>query len=559
MDLDGKDKIRRFCYLGRFEPVYVHLRGSINVGQYWPQLEVLCKSLDDVAMLLILRQALQETTLVRRDEPLFVYAAYLASDVDIKWKTSVRKALPALILNDEDLFMFCKYAMLIQRELKHKGFTNTTRKAITAWYEDQSPEELRQMWLTHRGAHGFTHKTLIKLCHINDETIGAVGTVTPFFKTCTELLKSSESSEETATIENHSDAKPHVDEMQQIEKTATTDVEKTQSNTELPSSVILSVSKLRTTNNKTEALKIIRKFKLRYHQVPNHLLRFGPIMEALIPTMSYLQLLKSWRNLARYHFDNPKIMKLCQTLFENKKLLRKDNIHPIVFLMQMRDMGMREDIAKLAPKRVEALKMPLFKQLYQQSFGNNQSTGLRMHITINIQKNYRKKTLKNHKKLGFLEAAIALAFGYYKREKEVNVFYWIGDKLALGQMPWEDGITVEDAIDYCDLLDITKTSQRLITPVLRAMERKQVYDVFLVIVPTAGRGNPKNNSDLLCKFLDKYREKKNPKAKFVILDLLKFRKSMRYSETRNENMLEICGLDEHTTNLINNFALNRFG
>ena len=57
--------------------------------------------------------------------------------------------------------------------------------------------------------------------------------------------------------------------------------------------------------------------------------------------------------------------------------------------------------------------------------------------------------------MGFLEAAIALAFGYYKREKEVNVFYWIGDKLALGQMPWEDGITVEDAIDYCDLLDVS--------------------------------------------------------------------------------------------------------
>lgn len=277
-----------------------------------------------------------------------MYAAYLASDVDIKWKTFVRKAFPALILNDEDLFMFCKYSMLIQRELKHKGFTNTTRKAITAWYEDQSPEELSQMWLTHRGAHGFTHKSLIKLCHINDEIIGAVGTVKPFFKTCTELLKSFESSEEAVPIENHTDAKTPVDEREQIAKTNNMDVERTKSNTELSPSAILSVSRLRTTKNKAEALKIIRKFKLRYHQVPNHLLRFGPIMEALIPTMSYLQLLKSWRNLARYHFDNPKIMKLCQTLFENKKLLRKDNIHPIVFLMQMRDLGMREDIAKVS-------------------------------------------------------------------------------------------------------------------------------------------------------------------------------------------------------------------
>lgn len=33
---------------------------------------------------------------------------------------------------------------------------------------------------------------------------------------------------------------------------------------------------------------------------------------------------------------------------------------------------------------------------------------------------------------------------------------------------------------------------------------------------------------------------------------------MSYSETRAENILEICGLDEHTTDLIHNFATNRF-
>ncbi|XP_017476093.1 PREDICTED: 60 kDa SS-A/Ro ribonucleoprotein [Rhagoletis zephyria] len=558
MELDAKAKLQRYCYLGGFEPVYVHLRGSVDVHKYLPQLQVLCQALDDVSMVMILKQALQETTLVRRDESLFVYAVYLASDIEIKRKTSLRKAFPALIRNDEDLFLFCKYATLIRREQNHKGFTNTTRKAITSWYENQSPDEIRQMWLTHRGAHGFTHKSLIKLCHINDETIGAAGVVTPFFKTCTELLKASESSE--TAIENHVDVTNRAEDEKKATKATAAEVEKTKSNTEMFPTAVLSVSKLRTTKNKAEALKIIRKFKLRYNQVPGHLLRFAPIMETLIPTMSYIQLLKSWRNLARYnHFDNPKIMKLCQTLFENKKLLRKDNIHPIVFLMQMRDLGLRDDIAKVAPKRIESLKMPLLKQLYEQSFGNNQSTGLRMHITINIQKNYRKKPLKNHKKLGFLEAAITLALGYYKKEKEVDVFYWVDDKLTLGQLPWEREISVEDALGFCDIFDITKTNQRLITPILRAMERKQTYDVFLVIVPTAGRGNPKQTSEFLCKFLDKYREKRNPKAKYVILDLLKFRKSMRYSDTRNENILEICGLDEHTTNIINNFALNHFG
>ncbi|XP_067641914.1 RNA-binding protein Ro60 [Eurosta solidaginis] len=563
MELDAKTKLRRFCYIGSLEPVYVHLRGLINVQKYLPQLQLLCKAMDDVAMLLVLKQVLHETTLVRRDEPIFVYAVYLDSEVDIKWKISLRKAFPALIRNDEDLFLFCKYAALIQREQKRKGFSKTTKKAITSWYEDQSPERIREMWLAHRGSHGYTHKTLLKLCHISDETIGAVDVVTPFFKTCTELLKAAETSGDTAEhVENHIDADA-VSNDSKTEKDAKSDggdVEKTKSNTEMSPSAILSVSKLRTTKNKFEAVKIIRKFKLRFNQVPAHLYRFPQVMEVLIPTMSYIQVLKNWRNLARQnHFENPKLMKLCQTLLENKKLLHKDNIHPIVFLMQMRDLVVRDDIAKLTPKRVEALKMPLLKQLYEESFGSNEATGLRMHITINIQKNYRKKPLKNHKKLGFLEAAIALAFGYYKKEKEVDVFYWMDDKLNLGQMPWDKNVKVDDVLEFCDILDITKTNQRLIVPILRAMERKQTYDVFLVIVPTAGRGNPKQSSEFLSKFLDKYREKRNPKAKFIILELLKFRKSMRYSDTRNENILEICGLDDHTTNLINNFALNHFG
>ncbi|XP_004537749.1 60 kDa SS-A/Ro ribonucleoprotein [Ceratitis capitata] len=538
MELNASDKIRRFCYLGRLDPVYGHLRGTINVSFYRPQLEVLCKSLDHNTMLIILKQVLQETTLVRRDEPLFVYAVYLASDVDIVEKTALRKVFPALIQNDEDLFLFCKYAIIIQRERNHKGFTNTVRKAINSWYESQTPDNLHQMWLSHRGGHGFTHQSLLKLCHVNDDTIGAAGVVTPFFKTCTELLKMSEGSENAVDKE-----------------------EKSKSSTETTTSAILSVSKLRTTNNKTEALKIIRKFKLRYNQVPIHFLRSGPIMEALIPTMTLKQLLLSWRYLARYnHFENPKVMKLCRSVFENKKLLRKDNIHPIVLLMHMRDLGICDEKSKLTPKRAEALKISLLKPLYQQSFGNNESTGLRMHITINIQKNYKKKTLKNHKKLAYLEAAVALAFGYFKREKEVNVFYWANDKHKLGHLPWNhEYISIDEAFKLCDALEITGTPQRLITPIMRAMDAKQVYDVFLVIVPNAGRGNPKNSSELLTKFLDKYRQTRNEKAKYVIVDLLKFRKSMRYSDTRNENILEICGLDDHTTNLINNFALNRFG
>ncbi|CAD7001398.1 unnamed protein product [Ceratitis capitata] len=116
-----------------------------------------------------------------------------------------------------------------------------------------------------------------------------------------------------------------------------------------------------------------------------------------------------------------------------------------------------------------------------------------MHI-INIH-----KTTKRN------DAAAALAFGHFNGEKEVNEPYGSNGKHNLGHLPWNPGyIFVDEALKLCDALEITGSPQRLIMPIMRTMDAKQVHDLFPVIVPNAGRGNPENSSELLTKFLDKY-------------------------------------------------------
>ncbi|KAI8121631.1 60 kDa SS-A/Ro ribonucleoprotein [Lucilia cuprina] len=571
--MDSKQKLKRFCFLGSFEPVYVHLRGSLKVETYWPVVSELVKDINDSEFLPFIKELLHDVSLVRRDETLFVYAAYFASTVDIQWKTAMRHAFPVLIRTDDDLFLFCKYASLIGKDLNHKGFSRTVRKAVTAWYEMQTPEAIRTMWLAHRGLHGFTHKALIKLCHIPDRTIGSAEVVTPFFKTCTELIKEAEASAATAatvavppatsntglqaTNANETEmvtVKTEVPEQKPLVKANSTE-------SATPTSVVVAISKLRTTKKKHEAIKIIRKFKLPYTQVPGHLLRntHPVIMEAVLPTMSYLQILKCWRKMARFnHFDNPKILKICQKMLENKEFAKKSRVHPVHLLMSLRDIGV-SDLSKIPTKRVEALKLEYLDKLYKDSFHWNTDGGnLRMHITVNLQSNYKKKMLKNHKRLSYYDACLALSFGYSKRESKVDVFYWYEDKMKLKKILFEKTYSTQLGFTSYDVVENQKNNQRLVTPILNALSSEQVYDVFLCIVPTAGRGNPKQNSDFLCKFLDKYRETKNPNAKFIILNLLKHKRSMNYSETRSENILEICGLDEHTTDIIHNFANNRF-
>uniref|UniRef100_A0A1A9W1X2 TROVE domain-containing protein n=1 Tax=Glossina brevipalpis TaxID=37001 RepID=A0A1A9W1X2_9MUSC len=553
MELDAIAKLRRFCFLGSLEPVYVHLDGNVKISYYWPLIREMCKEVKVEAMIPLLKEVLVESdNLVRRDEPIFVYASYLAADVDAKQKTGMRLAFTCLICNDNDLFLFCKYAILIAKEQNRKGFSKTVRKAISCWYETRPAENLQEMWLKHRGQHGFTHKALLKLCRLSDAKIS--GSTVPFFKSCTQLIEDSKirsnvKENELNKSTNSNTTKEQTDcKRKRVSKVNTTIAQ-----------TMLDVATLRTTTNKKEALNIIRSNRLRYDQVPTHFLKSASIMEVLIPSMTYLQLLKYWRRLAQSKLlQDPKIMQACERMLSNRKLQRK--IQPITFLINMRRMGIRGDITRMSPKRVENMKMKYIQDLYQNLFtfaSDKSANGMRMHITINLQASYKIKFLKNHRKLSFYDAAIALAFGYFKREQHVDVFHWFHGNTRLERIAWCKTMDIKKAIACCDNIQNIKNSQRLVIPLVEALLSDQIYDVFLCIVPNAGRGNPNQKSNHLCMQLDKYRLK-SPKAKFIILDLLKYRRSMNYSQTRKENILEICGLDEHTTDIIHNFITHRF-
>lgn len=66
--MDAKLKVKRFCCLGSFEPVYVHLRRAPNVNVLWPEIEPLVKTINDIEFITMLRELLNEIKLVRKDE-----------------------------------------------------------------------------------------------------------------------------------------------------------------------------------------------------------------------------------------------------------------------------------------------------------------------------------------------------------------------------------------------------------------------------------------------------------------------------------------------------------
>lgn len=62
--------------------------------------------------------------------------------------------------------------------------------------------------------------------------------------------------------------------------------------------------------------------------------------------------------------------------------------------------------------------------------------------------------LKNHRKLTYYEACLALSFGYAKREKHVDVFHWFEDKMKLKQIVFEKDISAELAFKTYDAVEV---------------------------------------------------------------------------------------------------------
>lgn len=63
--------------------------------------------------------------------------------------------------------------------------------------------------------------------------------------------------------------------------------------------------------------------------------------------------------------------------------------------------------------------------------------------------------LKNHKKLTYYDACLALSFGYSKREAKVDVFHWYEDKMKLKQIVYDKNYTTQLGFTSYDVVEVS--------------------------------------------------------------------------------------------------------
>ncbi|XP_017065773.1 uncharacterized protein LOC108104306 [Drosophila eugracilis] len=519
------DKLRRFCFIGSTdEPVYATPTLDLVVENSLASLKDLCSKVNAAELAECLASVLgsgpNAEHLPRPDEPLLILAVFLTTRDDDRQRKSVRNRFPDLITCDSDLLLFIQLVKRVQKLLDRKTpFNRTVRKAILDWYGKQSLDRLLHMWSLGDGNRWSAHRDLLHRCHFHDADFK------PEIMAALKLLSSppKELSSWPIFLTPLSNCR----------------------------GIIEGVVKLRLMQDPEQALPIVKKLSLSWEHVPLQLFNDSGLAKFLIPRMSYDQLLKCWPRLLRLHYQ---VRPFAEQLMDEKKL-RAGNVSPVRLLL--------EDMRLKKPKKLCATmlrKASFLHNVYELSFGKNKALGRRLHITLNLEQLYLGKYLSGRcRSIKYLDALVALAFGYFCSDPKVTVQFWHDRSGQLKTLPWTKEMSVAEATACCENQKVLKIKQSLTDILNRALEDEaNTYDVFLVLVPGAARGNLGNSSERLAKLMDEYREKRSSNAKFIMVSLRQHHRSMNYSDSRNENLLELCSLDEHTPRLINAFARKKF-
>ncbi|KAH8287511.1 hypothetical protein KR054_009262, partial [Drosophila jambulina] len=536
------DKLRRFCFIGSTDaPVYTIPTLDVIVESSYAVLQDLCGQVGESELVECLASVLgsgpNAEHVPRPDEPLLILAVFLSTHGDIKQRKIVRNKFADLVAGERELLLFVQLVKRLQKVLERKTpFNRTVRKAVLGWYGKQSLDKLLHLWSVGDTARWAMHRDLLHRCHFQDEDFR------PEIMAALKLLSSSPSelSKWPSFLGPLASCRP----------------------------IIEGVVRLRLLQDAHEALPIVKKLALSWEHVPLHLLHDPGLAKFLLPRMSYDQILQSWIRLSRRHRH---VCPLEEQLKDENRL-KAGNVAPVRLLLE--DMRLRK------PKKVGLIfSSPSFlHSVYERSFGLNKALGRRLHITLNLEQCYMGKNLTGHcRSLEYVDALVGLAFGYFRSDPKVTVQFWHDRSGQLKTLPWTKEMSLAEARACCEnhkvgiiqtnsscystvrSLQVLKIKQSLTDILDRALEdEKNTYDVFLVLVPGAGRGNPGNSSKKLAALLDEYREKRSSNAKFIMVTLRQNHGSMRYGVERNENLLELCSLDEHTPRLINAFARRKF-
>ena len=417
----------------------------------------------------------------KNDPALFALALAAAAE-DLGTRRAALAALPRVARIGTHLFQFATFAE------GARGWGRALRRAVGAWYAEQSTDRLAYQLVKYRQRGGWSHRDLLRLSH-PEVTDPARAALLDWACRGTEA---------------------------QV----------------LPALVLGAAALARATDG-TAAAMLIRAHDLPREAVPTVLLNDPAVWEALLERMPLTALVRSLAKLTAVGVLRPlgDQLPLVLSALGDADRIAKAQLHPLAILMALRTYAQgRGDRGGLQWEPVQAVVDALNAAFYT-AFRAVEPAGKRMLLALDVSGSMAGGRVAGSS-LTPREASAALALMTAAIEPQT---YIVGFADELVPLPLSPSMRLDDAVRTISDLPFGPTD--CAQPMLYALERGISADAFVVYTDSetwAGAIHP-------VQALRQYRERTGIAAKLVVVGLVS--NGFSIADPADAGMLDVVGFD----------------
>ena len=385
-----------------------------------------------------------------------------------------------------------------------RGWSRGLRTGVSNWFLNKTYENLRYQFIKYRQREGWTHKDVLRLAHVRTLNQDYQN----LFKWSVGKLKDDE----------------------------------------ITDSYICDFIKLQKTTNEKDAVYLINKNKFTWEMVPTELLNSETVWKALLPNLPLTAMLRNLGKMGSMALFRPfseETKYVCDKLTDENYIL-KSKVHPyqiaLSLVMYNNGSGFKGNLYWETNNNI----INALETAYKFSYKNVEPTNKNILVGLDVSGSMNENKIYNSV-LNALQTSKILALIYANSEPNIQT-------LDFDDKYYNSNLNKNDKVIDVIQKDCHGGGTNLSLPIQYAFD-KNIYNLDAFILYT---DNETWCGDIhASQLFDKYRKKHNKNCKLIVVAMTATKGSIIDPKDQN-NMLEVVGFDTNSTNIINDFILEKF-
>ncbi|XP_033096025.1 60 kDa SS-A/Ro ribonucleoprotein-like [Anneissia japonica] len=516
------DRLRRFLCLGSANGTF-YVRDEEKFGEESVKAvtDLITSGKGEVVVEEVVKYSVEGR--VAKPNPLLLVLALCARCSDTNTKNAAYNALSQVCRIPTHLFQFIDYCERLSGE--SSGWGRAHRRAIKAWYLDKDPQKLAYLVTKYKKRGGWSHKDVLRLCHINPSAQEGIDAVFKYIFKGFEETSRLYAENENETIKD----------------------------------VMNFLNAVETVKNSTDTVTVaafIEEHKLVREHIPTKLLKSTEVWGALLKEMPMTAMIRNLGKMTSIGMFTPNSQEVTIVVEKLRSLekLKLARIHPFTVLLALKTYksgkGEKGKLIWTPNSRI----LDELESAFYLSFKAVEPTRKRYMLAVDISGSMSFSGINGSQNMTAREAAAAMIMVTMKTEYNYQVMAFANEfrnitHIMRGRSRLEEVIAA--------MTDMQMGSTDCSIPMVHAMENNIPVDVFIVYTDCEtymGSLHP-------CQALENYRklisQKQNDpslkKAKLIVVAMTS--NGFTIANPEDPGMLDIVGFDSNAPVIMSEFAL----